>query len=217
MELSRVGPPLRRGSGAVSPPRHQPWQGRRAQQRNFSLATDSILTLDATRCWTPRRYDRRRSLREPRIGGVALTIDGAGASYLARMQITEYRYVMNFERLALACLGIAFTIPGSASIWRRRALSEIELPKSNLCGGHRRHHLAFSGRVARRGCFARSRGHGLSSFIHGIGAARSRWIWGTIQAARFALLALIKNPARSHPTNALAFLAVTGSTSSVLS
>jgi len=33
---------------------------------------------------------------------------------------------MNFERLALACLGIAFTIPGSASIWRRRALSRSE-------------------------------------------------------------------------------------------
>jgi cellulose synthase/poly-beta-1,6-N-acetylglucosamine synthase-like glycosyltransferase len=202
------------GEGRALLVRHDINRGKAAALNSgiSALATDLVLTLDADTVLDAEAVLTAAAVcAEPRIGGVALTIDGAGASYLARMQITEYRYVMNFERLALACLGIAFTIPGSASIWRRRALSEIGGFRSRTCAEDTDATISLSLAGWRVAVVSRARAvtDCPASFMELV-RQRSRWIWGTIQAARFALLALIKNPARSHPTNALAFLAVTG-------
>jgi len=63
--------------------------------------------------------------RDACVGAVAIEIRASRSNFLSNIQAAEYRYVLDFERQGLSGIGEVFTVPGAASIWRRRALSAI--------------------------------------------------------------------------------------------
>jgi cellulose synthase/poly-beta-1,6-N-acetylglucosamine synthase-like glycosyltransferase len=176
-----------------------------------ALQTDLVLTLDAdTTLETAAVLDAVLPFTEPGIGAVALMIDGTGNSHVARAQIAEYRYILNFERAALARFGIVFTVPGSASVWRCRALAEIGGFQSRTCAEDTDATISLA--LAGWQIIVAPGVRAATECPLSVGALmrqRSRWIWGTIQAAGFALIHLMTKCPPWNPISAVVFVAVT--------
>lgn len=193
--------------------RHQRNRGKAAALNTgiAALKTDLVLTLDADTTLNRENIPTAAAyFSSARTGAVAITIEGAQQSSVTRAQAAEYRYVLNFERLALSYLGIVFTVPGSASIWRKTALEDIGGFQGRTCAEDTDATLALS----LRGWNVKVAASTLAltecprSFA-GLLQQRSRWIWGTIQAACFALIALTTQRVSHHRLTALAFVFVT--------
>lgn len=174
-----------------------------------ALATDLVLTVDADTVLDGAGLSQAQALfADPAVGAVALTVDGAGGSRVARAQIVEYRYLLNFERAALARFGVVFTVPGSASLWRRRALGEIGGFTTRTCAEDTDATIALS-LAGWKVEVADVRA--VTECPLTVGALirqRSRWIWGTIQAAGYAVAHLATRRVRSAGP-AIVFVAVT--------
>jgi cellulose synthase/poly-beta-1,6-N-acetylglucosamine synthase-like glycosyltransferase len=175
-----------------------------------ALNIDLVVTLDADTMVTAGVVEHAASLFSDQTGAVALTIDGIGDSFLARAQGIEYRYVLNFERAALARIGIVFTIPGSASLWRRSALAEIGGFRDRTCAEDTDATISLSlagWRLAaiRDGRAATECPLAAAALLR----QRSRWIWGTIQAAVFALGHVATTWPQRSALSALVFVFVT--------
>jgi cellulose synthase/poly-beta-1,6-N-acetylglucosamine synthase-like glycosyltransferase len=193
--------------------RHEVNRGKAAALNSgiAALQTDLILTLDADT--TVDGADIAAAMArflEVGIGAVALTIDGAGHSQTARAQAIEYRYALDFERVALAQLGIVFTVPGSASIWRRRALVQIGGFKRRTCAEDTDATISLSLAgwkidVAPAVTAVTECPHSIADLLQ----QRARWIWGTIQAAGFALVHLSAGRKSGYRLPATVFIAVT--------
>lgn len=192
--------------------RQQPNRGKAAALNAgiAALATDLVLTIDADTTFDPARLGEALApFGNPAVGAVALTVDGAGGSRVARAQIVEYRYLLNFERESLARFGVVFTVPGSASLWRTRALAEIGGFTSRTCAEDTDATIALSLAGWKIEVAADVRAVTecpvtLAALIR----QRSRWIWGTIQAAGYAVAHLATRPVRSVGP-AIVFVAVT--------
>ena len=116
-----------------------------------ALGTALVLTVDAdTTLETAGVREAAAAFADPAVGAVALTVDGTGQSRVARAQVVEYRYLLNFEREALGRFGVVFTVPGSASLWRRTALEQTAIHHAHLRRGHRCHHLPVARRLEDR-------------------------------------------------------------------
>lgn len=166
-----------------------------------ALQTELVLTLDAdTSLNSVELMTAFAAFSKPELGAVAFIIEGAESSRLARAQAMEYRYVHNFERLALAQVGLVFTVPGCASLWRRKAVVQVGGFRSRTCAEDTDATLALSlagwkVEVA-RGVRAVTQ---CPLTVLALLRQRSRWIWGTIQAAAFALAhILLKRPAQNR-------------------
>lgn len=89
-------------------------------------AAELLITADADTTIGAR--DLRHGLAafaEPGLGALAIRITAAPDGVLAWLQAAEYAFILDFERHALAGLGIVFTVPGAAAFWRRAALVQI--------------------------------------------------------------------------------------------
>lgn len=122
------------------------------------------------------------------VGAVAFTIAAIGNSSLAVMQACEYEYILNFDRQALAGFGIVLTVPGAASLWRTDSLSaiggfssrtEAEDTDATLALQAAGWRVAVCDIVAHTECPAT---------LAGLIRQRGRWIWGNLQAARYAIV-----------------------------
>jgi len=175
-----------------------------------ALGTDLVLTIDAdTRLEAADLNDALIRFGDSRTGAVALTIDGSGTSFLTRAQFTEYRYILNFERAALARLGIVFTVPGAASVWRRDALTEIGGFRSRTCAEDTDATISLSLAGWRIEVAPNPARTDCPASIRKLLRQRARWIWGTIQAAGFALVNLAQQRSLRHVGPGVAFIAAT--------
>ena len=124
----------------------------------------------------------------PNVGAVAFTLAATGNSRLAVMQACEYEYILNFERQALAGFGIVLTVPGAASLWRIDSLSAIGGFSARTEAEDTDATLALQAagwQVAVRDIVAHTE---CPATLAGLIRQRGRWIWGNLQAARYALV-----------------------------
>ena len=201
------------GDGGARLLRHGNNRGKAAALNSgiAALDTDLVVTLDADTVFEkPGVLEAVARFADPQTAAVAVTIQGAGGSHVARAQMVEYRYVLNFERAALARFGVVFTIPGAASVWRRRAVAEMGGFQSRTCAEDTDATISLSlagwhVEVATEVRAVTECPLSLLSLMR----QRSRWIWGTIQAASFALLELLTKRPPRNAMLALLFVAVT--------
>ena len=145
-----------------------------------------------------------------RLGAIAVRIDADSCSRTAICQTVEYCHVLNFERVALSQFGLVFTVPGAAALWRRAALASIggfsdrtcaedtDASISLGCAGWR---IAVElGLVGTTEC---------PPTIRHLLRQRARWIWGTIQASVYALIAILVPSRGMASVNAAIFITVT--------
>src|SRR5271165_4861529 len=92
-----------------------------------ALTTDVIVTVDADTILRERDFRLAlNSFSDGGLGALAMSLSVApGGGIIQWVQALEYRCVLDFERRALAALGVVFTVPGAASLWRRAALQQI--------------------------------------------------------------------------------------------
>jgi cellulose synthase/poly-beta-1,6-N-acetylglucosamine synthase-like glycosyltransferase len=175
------------------------------------IDTEWILTLDAD---TVINFHQLLAVEgcfsKKQVGAVALTIAVTAGPPLVQFQSTEYHYVLNTERAALARFGLVFTVPGAAALWRRAALSTIGGFSTRTCAEDTDAtislQLAEWGILVFNGMTAVTEGP--SSLSHLL-RQRARWIWGTIQAATYTSMSIFSRPLRRGGVCALAFVLVT--------
>jgi cellulose synthase/poly-beta-1,6-N-acetylglucosamine synthase-like glycosyltransferase len=176
-----------------------------------ALGTALVLTVDAdTTLETAGVREAAAAFADPAVGAVALTVDGTGASRVARAQVVEYRYLLNFEREALGRFGVVFTVPGSASLWRRTALEQIGGFTTRTCAEDTDATICLS--LAGWKIEIAPDVRAITECPLTVGALirqRSRWIWGTIQAAAFAAMQIVRERPSRQAWPAMVFVAVT--------
>jgi cellulose synthase/poly-beta-1,6-N-acetylglucosamine synthase-like glycosyltransferase len=153
--------------------------------------TESVMTLDADTIIPIPLDVHMPGLRG--IGAVAFTIMPIKTGrFLGAAQSAEYAHILNFERLGLAGFGIALTVPGAASLWRKEALVRVGgfSARTTAEDTDATISLQFEGwRVAvvpevtaTTDCPAT-----LKTLVR----QRARWIWGNFHVARYAAVACL--------------------------
>ncbi|MEA2758459.1 MAG: hypothetical protein QOH65_1072 [Methylobacteriaceae bacterium] len=180
--------------GPASLVRHTHNQGKAAALRTGSsaLTASIIITVDADTVVTESALRRALSgFSDCRIGAMAMSITVAPATgkLWERFQAAEYRFIFDFERRALAALGMMFTVPGAAALWRRSAIETIDGFSGRTlsedtdatiglwCAGWR-------ASVSPQSCAVTRAPSTFSQLIR----QRRRWIWGNIQVAYYQLV-----------------------------
>jgi cellulose synthase/poly-beta-1,6-N-acetylglucosamine synthase-like glycosyltransferase len=125
------------------------------------------------------------------IAAVALTVGMQRGPWLTRVQSSEYRYVLNTERAALARFALVVTVPGAAAIWRRAALATIGGFSARTCAEDTDATISLQlvGWRVLVSTPTEAITEGPASMALLL-RQRARWIWGTIQAAGYAVAAL---------------------------
>jgi len=155
-----------------------------------ALTADVIVTVDADTIVRERDFRLAlNSFADRGVGALSLSLSVAPGGIIHWVQALEYRCILDFERRALAALGMVVTVPGAASLWRRAALQQIggfsartmsedtDATIGLRCAGWRIAVQPDAGAVTEApGDWGR------------LLRQRKRWIWGNVQVAVRQLL-----------------------------
>ncbi len=171
-----------------------PRNGGKAAALNAGLAEARcplVLTLDADTLLAPDCLAWALAALRGQAA-VACNLRALQTGWLARLQAAEYLGLLNLERRAQARLGWITTLPGAATLWRRRQLLALGGFSGRTLCEDTDITLAAQRRALPLGYAERALAHTLTpQSLPALLRQRSRWFWGN---AACALLHLREGP-----------------------